>query len=139
MALARYRNRGIPWSAFAGWDRSLAPELREREWVPAVDLVETADAYTIEAELPGLTQEDVHLEFKENRLCITGDRKSEHVGEAKGVRHIERREGHFERSFRFPEGLDADAIKACFENGVLSVTVPKPEKVKPREIAVRWN
>ncbi|NIA14379.1 MAG: Hsp20 family protein [Nitrospiraceae bacterium] len=139
MALVRYRNYGIPWGALAGWDRGLTPERWERAWIPAMDLVETADAYTIETELPGLAEEDVHLEFKENTLSISGERKTEHTSEGEGFQHIERRRGRFERSFRFPEGLDADAIKARFENGVLTVTVPKPEKVKPREIAVQWN
>lgn len=107
-----------------------------RRWIPAMDLVETADAFVLRADLPGLTEKDVNIEFEDNVLTISGERKSEHEEKKEGYYRVERSYGSFSRSLTLPEGVDPDAVKANFDRGVLEVRVPKPEERKPRKVAI---
>jgi HSP20 family protein len=107
-----------------------------RRWIPAMDLVETADAFVLRADLPGLTEKDVNIEFEDNVLTISGERKSEHEEKKEGYYRVERSYGSFSRSLTLPEGVDPDAVKADFDRGVLEVRVPKPEERKPRKVAI---
>ena len=107
-----------------------------RRWVPAMDLAETEDALVLRADLPGLSQEDVNLEIEDNVLTISGERKAEHSDRREGFYRMERAFGQFSRSLTLPKGIDAEAISASFDNGVLEVTIPKPEAVKPRRVAI---
>lgn len=101
-------------------------------FTPRVDIHEDEAAYRICAELPGLDETDIQVTFEENTLTIAGERKQETEREdAKGVRHRESFRGRFRRSFRLPEGVDAEALKAGYSNGVLEVTVPKPAAPEP--------
>ena len=106
-------------------------------WVPPVDIVEEADAIRIMTELPDVMPENVKISLENNVLMIHGTK--EHVAEerAERVHRYERTYGTFERSFTLPSTVDANAIKATYENGVLTVTLPKVEKAKPRQIAVQ--
>lgn len=106
-------------------------------WAPPVDIYETADAYVLHADLPGVTKEEIEVQVVENQIAIRGTRKLGHTAEEKGYRRFERAEGRFERSFRIREGVDASKVEAKFENGVLTVTLPKPEEAKPRQIEVK--
>ncbi len=107
-----------------------------RRWIPAVDLTETEGEYVLKADLPGLTDKDVHIEFENNVLTVSGERKSEHEEKREGFRRVERSYGSFARRLTLPEGVDADAIKATVTNGVLEVQIPKPEAVKPRKVEI---
>ena len=107
-------------------------------WGPGVDVVEDADAYRLYAELPGLTKEDVHVEMNENVLTLRGEKRIERNDEGENWHRIERREGAFERSFSLAKPIKADAIKAKFSDGVLTVTVPKADEAKPREISIDY-
>jgi HSP20 family protein len=107
-----------------------------RRWVPAVDLVEADDHYLLQADLPGLTEEDVKVEVEDGVLTISGERKNEHRENGRGWHRVERTYGTFRRSFTLPDGVDADRIEASFDRGVLSVRVPKPEERKPRRIEI---
>ena len=107
-----------------------------RRWVPAMDLVVTDEDYVLRADLPGLSEEDVNIELDENVLTISGERKSEREERKEGYYRVERASGSFSRSLTLPEGVDAEAIRASFENGVLEVHVPKPEQRKPRKVAI---
>ena len=107
-----------------------------RRWVPAMDLVETDDHFVLRADLPGLAEEDVKLEFQDNVLTISGERRYEHEAKKDGFYRIERGSGQFTRSLTLPEGVDAEAITAAFDKGVLEVRVPKPEQRKPRRIDI---
>jgi HSP20 family protein len=107
-----------------------------RRWIPAMDLVETGDEYVLTADLPGLSQDDINLEFEDNVLTVSGERKSEHEEQRDGFRRIERSSGSFSRSLTLPEGIDPESINARFERGVLEVRVPKPEQRKPRRVAI---
>lgn len=108
----------------------------QRRWVPAMDLVETDTDYVLRADLPGLGEDDVKIELEDNVLTISGERKSEHEHKRAGYYRVERSFGSFRRSLTLPEGVDADAIRASFNNGVLEVRIPKPEQRQPRRVQI---
>ncbi|HYB31395.1 MAG TPA: Hsp20/alpha crystallin family protein [Solirubrobacteraceae bacterium] len=107
-----------------------------RRWVPAMDVVQTDDHFVLRADLPGLTEKDVNIEVEDNVLTISGQRKAEHEQRKEGYYRLERSSGAFTRSLTLPEGVDAGAIQAGFENGVLEVRIPKPEQHKPRKVQI---
>ncbi len=107
-----------------------------RRWIPAMDLAETEDALVLKADLPGLTEDDVEIEVKDNVLSVSGERKAESEEKRKGYHRIERSYGSFSRSLTLPDGVEPDQVKAEFANGVLEVRVPKPEERKPTKIAI---
>jgi HSP20 family protein len=107
-----------------------------RRWVPAMDLLETADHFVLRADLPGMTQEEVKIELEDSTLTVSGERKSEHEDKQEGYYRVERAFGTFSRSLTLPKGIDAEAVTASFENGVLEIRVPKPEERKPRRISI---
>jgi HSP20 family protein len=106
-------------------------------WVPPVDIFEEADAIRIMAEVPGLKPEDVKISVEGNVLTIQGTKQQIAEERTERVHRYERTYGAFERSFTLPSSVDAGAIKAGYEHGVLTVTLPKVEKAKPRQIAVQ--
>jgi HSP20 family protein len=108
-----------------------------RRWIPAMDLVETEEHYVLTADLPGLSQEDISLEFDGDVLTLSGERKSEHTERKEGFYRIERATGAFSRSLTLPEGVDADAVSATFDKGVLEVRIPKPEQRKPKKVSIQ--
>jgi HSP20 family protein len=104
-------------------------------WAPPVDIEEQDDAYVIEAEVPGVTKDDVNIEIVSNELMITGEIKER---ERKGVlRKRTRRIGRFEYRVRLPEQVDSDHVEAKLTDGVLSVRVPKHEQAERRRIQVK--
>jgi HSP20 family protein len=107
-----------------------------RRWVPAMDLVEAGDEYVLRADLPGVPEQDVHIELDENVLTISGERKLQHEERKEGYYRVERSYGAFSRSLTLPEGVDGEAVKASFANGVLEVRIPRPEAPKPRKVAI---
>jgi HSP20 family protein len=107
-----------------------------RRWIPAMDLVEEGDHFVLRADLPGVREEDVNVELEDNVLTISGERKAEHEDRKEGYYRIERAAGRFSRSLTLPEGIDPDSIEAQFENGVLTVRIPKPEERRPRRVAI---
>ena len=107
-----------------------------RQWIPAMDLVETGDHYVLRADLPGLSEQEVNIELESNVLTISGERKLEHRHEKGGYRRVERAYGSFSRSLTLPEGVKADAVAAKFDRGVLEVSIPKPEQIKPRKVTI---
>ena len=110
---------------------------RARRWTPAMDLVEGEDHFLLKADLPGLSEDDVTIEVRDNTLRISGERRAEHESTARGFHRVERSYGRFSRSLTLPEGVDGDAISATFDKGVLEVRVPKPEERKPRRIEIQ--
>ena len=107
-----------------------------RRWVPAMDLVETDGHFVLKADLPGLAEGDVNIEVQENVLTLSGERKFEHEVKKDGFYRLERGAGQFSRSLTLPDGVDADAIAATFDRGVLEVRIPKPEQRKPRRVEI---
>ena len=107
-----------------------------RRWMPAMDLVETADHFVLRADLPGMSQDDVKIEFEDGTLTVSGERKAEHESKNEGYYRVERAFGSFSRSLTLPKGIDADAVSASFDRGVLEIRIPKPEARKPRRISI---
>jgi HSP20 family protein len=116
---------------------TLFDEGRTQRWVPAMDLVESDDHFVLKADLPGLAEEDVSIEIRDNTLTISGERKAEHEKRERGWYRVERSTGAFSRSLSLPEGVDPDAVSAEFDKGVLEVRIPKPEQKKPRRVQIR--
>jgi HSP20 family protein len=107
-----------------------------RRWVPAIDLVEAEDHYILRADLPGLAPDDVDLEVEDNVLTISGERAAQHEVANGGFYRLERSSGKFRRALTLPEGVDLENIVANFDNGVLEISIPKPEQRKPRKLAI---
>jgi HSP20 family protein len=105
-------------------------------WVPPVDVLEEADAIRIMAELPGVRPEDVKISVEGNVLTVHGTKQQVAEERTERVHRYERTYGSFERTFTLPSTVDAEHIKAGYENGVLAITLPKAEKAKPRQIPV---
>lgn len=107
-----------------------------RRWLPATDLIETEDAYVLRVDLPGLSEADVSIEVEDGVLTIAGERRATHEDRQAGAFRLERAFGSFSRSLTLPDGVDAEAIRAGFDKGVLEVRVPKPEQRRPRRVAI---
>ena len=107
-----------------------------RRWIPSMDLVETQDHFVLKADLPGMSESDVNVELENNVLTISGERKTEQEEQQEGYYRLERATGAFSRSLSLPEGIDAEAVAADFDNGVLTVRIPKPAQVKPRKVKI---
>jgi HSP20 family protein len=107
-----------------------------RRWMPAMDLVEAEDRYVLKADLPGLSEDDIKIEFEDRALTISGERKSESELKKDGFVRVERAFGSFSRSLTLPQGVDPEAVTASFDRGVLEVSIPKPEQRKPRRIEI---
>jgi HSP20 family protein len=107
-----------------------------RRWMPAMDLVETADHFVLRADLPGLSEADVNIEVEDRVLTVSGERKAEHEATKEGFHRVERAFGAFSRSLTLPEGVEPEAVEASFDRGVLEVRIPKPEQRKPRKISI---
>jgi len=97
---------------------------------PVVDLVEHSDKYEITAELPGLDEKNIEVKLSNGSLILSGEKKEEKEEKDANYYMSERRYGSFQRSFRLPDGVDADKIEARFKNGVLTVALPKSEDAK---------
>ncbi|MGZ6642970.1 MAG: Hsp20/alpha crystallin family protein, partial [Solirubrobacteraceae bacterium] len=94
-----------------------------RRWIPAMDLVEADDHFVLKADLPGMSQEDVKIEVSDGVLEISGERRIDHETSREGYVRLERGFGAFSRSLTLPEGVDAEAVTASFDKGVLEVRV----------------
>lgn len=105
-------------------------------WSPNTDITEDEKEYLVRMDIPGMEKNDIKINVLDGRLTITGERKTEEKEENKDFVRQERYQGSFYRSFKLPEKLKEDAIKASFNNGVLKVVVPKAEVVKPKMIEV---
>ena len=110
-----------------------------RRWVPAMDLLEEGDHFVLRADLPGMSEEDVNIELEDSMLTVSGERKTEETTEEGGFYRVERASGAFSRSLTLPKGVNAEAVEANFENGVLEIRIPKPEQPKPRKITISTN
>jgi HSP20 family protein len=107
-----------------------------RQWIPAMDLVETKQHFILRADLPGLSEADVKIELEDNVLTVSGERRTEQEEQREGSYRIERASGRFARSLTLPDGVDAGSIEAKFANGVLEVLVPKPQARQPQRVSI---
>jgi HSP20 family protein len=108
---------------------------RDYALMPEVDISENNDSYSLRFEIPGISKEDVRIWIEKDMLMVSGEKKQDLNKDE--VRHLgERRFGKFERSFWIPEDADREKVKAEFENGLLTITVPKAAESKPKEIKI---
>ena len=105
-------------------------------WFPAVDVYEDKDMLQVKAELAGLKKEDIEISLHDGYLTLSGERKHEEKQENGEVYRSERWVGRFHRSISLPCRVDADKIKATYNEGVLTVTLPKAEEAKPKQIPI---
>ena len=110
-----------------------------RSWGLALDVIENEDAYIVQASVPGVNPDDIEITMEKNVLTISGESRADENIHGEEYRLRERRFGSFSRSIHFPVEVNSDSIKADYEHGVLSLTVPKAEEVKPKRIAVTIN
>jgi HSP20 family protein len=108
-----------------------------RMWAPALDISERKDAYVVTVEVPGVNAEDLDITLEDGLLTIQGERQFTQESTEQQFHRVERRYGSFRRSITLPSQVQADAIEASFENGVLEVVVPKAEEAKPKKISVK--
>jgi HSP20 family protein len=106
-------------------------------WAPLVDLYETADAYVLTAELPGLNRDDIEIHAEEFRILIRGERRAAPAGDVRceQFHHVERGHGRFSRAFSLPDAIEVDRVSADLKDGLLTVKLPKAER-GVRRIAV---
>jgi HSP20 family protein len=107
-----------------------------RRWIPAMDVAETEDSLVLRGDLPGMTEDDVDIEIKDNVLTVSGERRSESEQRGEGYHRVERAFGRFSRSLTLPQGVDAEKVEAKFENGVLEVQIQKPAEAKPTRVQI---
>jgi len=105
-------------------------------WAPAVDIYETEHELVVKADLPDMDPKDLDIRVENNVLTIRGERKFEKKVNEDNYLRVERAYGTFSRSFTLANSVNADAIKAEYQNGVLALTIPKREEAKPKQIKV---
>jgi len=144
MKLTKYERPRLVWPTF-GRLASLQDELDRlfesplTGWAPALDVHEDADSFTISTELPGLKREDIGVSLQDGALVISGERKAEKLEDGVEVHRQERFYGKFQRALTLPAPVAADKVKAQYKDGVLTVTLPKAEEAKPKQIDVSVN
>jgi HSP20 family protein len=142
MALIRYSPFAEldPFVGFKALEDSMKRMFAEpngRPWVPPVDILENENELVVKADVPDVKFEDIDVKLENGTLTIAGERKFEkQSGEKGGWHRIERSYGTFERSFSLPETVDPEKVKADYVNGTLTVTLPKKELAKPRQVKV---
>jgi HSP20 family protein len=143
----------VPWKPFREelisfrkemdrlWNRAFGESSLGRafgtDWQPSADIAETAESITVKAELPGLEPKDIEVTLSGDLLTIKGEKKKEEDKKDEKYHCSERFHGTFERSFRLPAGVKLDKVEAKFDKGVLTITLPKTEEAKTKEIKVQ--
>lgn len=106
-------------------------------WEPTIDVYEDKDKITVKAEVPGMKKEDIEVAVEGNFLTISGERKDEHEEKQGEAFRSERYFGRFERSITLSENVDATKVQANYKDGVLTITLPKSEQHKAKQIEVK--
>jgi len=114
----------------------LFAEPNSRPWVPPVDIQETDHELVVKADVPDMEMKDIDVRMENGTLTIRGERKFEAQKSEGGWHRVERSYGTFERAFTLPDSVNPEGVKADYKNGVLTVTLPKKEVAKPRQIKV---
>jgi HSP20 family protein len=107
-----------------------------RPWAPAVDIYETENELVLKADLPDVDLKNIDVRVENQTLTVSGSRSFEQQKDGKGYHRIERSYGNFQRSFAVPNSFDTESVGAAYKNGVLTVTLPKREAAKPRQIKI---
>lgn len=107
-------------------------------WTPALDLYQNNDNVVAVVELPGMRKEDIEISLQDGTLTISGERKEE-IGQNEGATRTERFTGKFRRSITLPTQVDVNKVSATYKDGILTVTLPKAEEAKPKQIQINLN
>ena len=137
-----------PWTEFETFEHVLNrvldlpfPRLfdngQHEPWQPYTDISETDAAYVVEVDLPGMTIHDISIQLEGTTVVIAGQRQSMHSESAKHQARVERPCGKFHRAFTLPTAVKRDEVQATYANGVLTITVPKADAARPRQITVQ--
>lgn len=140
MALVRYQPTTLLQQFNSEINRMFAndrPSAADDRWSPAVDIRESEEGYTIEAEVPGINPKDIEVTLDKGVLTLAGERKDESANDDGSQRHVERVYGRFVRRFSLPDSADAEDVKATVENGVLKLAISKKAASQPRRIEVQ--
>lgn len=105
-------------------------------FIPAVDIYEDAQRLVVKLEIPGVREQDLDIRVENQTLTVKGERKFDAEEKEENFHRIERRFGSFVRSFTLPQTVDADSIKATYDNGVLNLSIGKKAEAKPKQIRV---
>jgi len=141
MAIMRYE----PWSLLSQLQKQLDSSYDDKggegsistaEWTPAVDIKEEDHQFVLLADIPGVKPEDIEVHMDGGVLTVKGEKESVTKTEKDGYKRVERTSGSFYRRFNLPDSADGDAINAKCKHGVLEITIPKREAVKPKKINV---
>lgn len=109
----------------------------EKDWAPAIDFTETENEYTVKAELPGISKDDIDISLADGVLTIKGEKRQEKKAEKQNYHYRETRYGSFSRSLLLPEDASMEKVDAVYSNGVLTVSLPKTEAAKPKKIKIQ--
>jgi HSP20 family protein len=141
MAIIRYE----PWSLLSQLQKELErsqetqngeSSVSTAEWSPAVDIKEETDKFVLHADIPGVKPEEIEINMEAGVLTVKGEKKTETKTEKEGYKRVERTHGSFYRRFSLPDSANGEAISAKSKNGVLEITIPKREAIKPKRIDV---
>jgi HSP20 family protein len=113
------------------------PVLFESDWKPVADITEEGNTYVAKVELPGVSKDDVKITMQDNVLTVRGEKKAERKSKEANMHRVERYYGSFQRSFALPATVKNDKIEAEYKDGILTVTMPKAEEAKPKQIEVK--
>ena len=116
--------------------RLMSEPRTSRPWSPAVDIIESEDALILKADVPDVKIEDIDVRVENQTLTLRGQRKFEKEENVRGYHRIERSYGEFVRSFQVPPTVNTDQVGADYKNGVLTISLPKKEAAKPRQVKV---
>ncbi len=106
-------------------------------WLPAMDIRESKDAYTVTAELPGMSKKEFDITVEDNVLTVSGERSFDEENEDENYHRIERSYGSFKRSFTLPIQVVQDRVDARYKDGILTISLPKAEEAKQRKIEIK--
>lgn len=106
-------------------------------WIPSLDLYEDKDQLTVQVELPGMKKDDISISLHDGSLSISGERRSDEKFEEADVYRAERYVGRFQRTIQLPSPVAADRVKAQYKDGILTITLPKTDEAKPKQINVQ--
>jgi HSP20 family protein len=111
-------------------------EVSTRTWAPPVDIYENGDSLVLKAELPGINPDDVEIRVEGNTLYLKGERKFEKEVKEQNYHRVERSYGTFTRTFSLPNSIESDKVTANYQDGVLTLIMPKKEEAKPKTIKI---
>jgi HSP20 family protein len=106
-------------------------------WSPSTDIYETKDEYVFKLEVPGMTKDNIEIEFKDDTVIIKGEKKEETEVKKEDYHRVERTCGSFSRSFNLPKNVDEKRIDASMKDGILELRIPKKEEAKAKAIPIK--